>query len=156
MPENLLKNLHVKDIMNLRVSEPATAGPDDSIDFLLARIVEDPKTRHVYVVDDDERLIGSVRLNNIIEYLFPYTTLEEQDGRSAIHFLYIRGANRVKEIMNLYPVCVEKETPLIDMIRIMTKEKVNELPVVDHDKRIIGEVNVLEVIIGYLKTKKSG
>lgn len=51
------------------------------------------------------------------------------------------------------PRYVKEETLLKEMIQIMIEEDVTELPVVDTGKRVIGEVNVIEAIAGYLKAK---
>jgi CBS domain-containing protein len=60
------------------------------------------------------------------------------------------AAKLAKDIMNTSPIYVFEDTPLAEMITIMTREKINELPVVDKKQKIIGEVNVLEIIAKYL------
>lgn len=45
-----LKNMKVGDIQHLLVKEAAVTGPKQSIKDLLARIVDDPRTRHIYVI----------------------------------------------------------------------------------------------------------
>ena len=41
---------------------------------------------------------------------------------------------------------LKENSSVLEMIDIMVDNKVNELPVVDNNKRIIGEVNFLELI----------
>jgi len=52
--------------------------------------------------------------------------------------------------MNFNPNFVYPETKLSKMIEIMIKENVDELPVLDKEMKVIGEVNSLE-IISYIK-----
>lgn len=74
MPEKILEDLCVKDISNLVVRDPITVQGDCSLDELLVKIVEDKRTRHVYVVDEDEHLVGSDRPSDLIARFFPYGT----------------------------------------------------------------------------------
>ncbi len=52
--------------------------------------------------------------------------------------------------MNDEPYFVEESTPLFEMAEILIREKINELPVVDKDRRVIGQVNVYEIIAAFL------
>ena len=74
-----------------------------------------------------------------------------------------RGANRVDQV--IIPVSskvVESNQPfaqktiflLSEMISIMLQETVNELPVVDDEMHVVGEVNMLEAIKQYLELRK--
>ena len=71
MAERLIGDKRVGDVHKLLVEDAAAIGPDQLLDELLAKIVEDPRTRHVYVVDRDGVLVGSVRLNTVLKHLFP-------------------------------------------------------------------------------------
>jgi len=155
MPERKLSKVYVKDIRDLIVKNPSTISPEASLDDLLTKIIENPVTRHVYVIDDNKVLIGSVRLNNTIEYLFPFTTIAAQKHRILISVdPFVRIEPKVvRDIMNGAPAFVFENTSLSEMVMIMMREKINELPVVNKKRQIIGEVNILEVIAYYLKNK---
>ncbi len=154
MPEEELSKIKVRDIKHLIVQDPTVISQDCSIDDLLVKILEDPRSRHVYVVNKENSLVGSIRLNNIIRYLFTTTTLLENSVSFEINsFMAYSSAKKVKDIMNTVPSYVYEDMFLSEMIRIMTKEKVNELPIIDNNKKIIGEVNVIEIIDYYLKNK---
>jgi CBS domain-containing protein len=60
-------------------------------------------------------------------------------------------ATSVKDIMTTNPEYVYETTSLAELIKIMIREQVNEVPVIDKDRRVIGEVNFLEIIAYYLK-----
>ncbi len=59
-------------------------------------------------------------------------------------------AEIVKDIMDDRPRFVKESTSLSDMASMLMEEKINELPVVDDDRRVIGQVNIYEVITAYL------
>ena len=147
MFEEKLLNVRVSDISDLIVRNPAIVRSDCTIRKMLEKVVEDTRSRHAYIVDDTGKLIGSIRLNNIIEYLFPTTILmENRDAPRLCSFLDYTEASQVKEIMNRKPVYVFEDTPLPEMIKIMRQEVINELPIVDKNIKVIGEVNVWEII----------
>lgn len=150
MPEKMLSKVRVKDIRHLIVEKPPTTSKYTPIELLLDIIIKDTRTRHVYIVNDQNALIGSVRLNNIIQFLFPSILLTDTvDLHSVTSFLDNIFAKKTEDIMNKNPAFVFEDSLLSDMIKIMHKEKVNELPVLDSNMKIIGEVNVLEIITYY-------
>ena len=149
MNVNILEKTCVRDIRKYIVETPAVIDTRCPVDDMLLRIVDDPVTRHVYVTDPKGRLTGSVRLNVIVEHILPLVSRQNGTDREFVNFDYLA----VTDIMETDPAFVEEDTPLSELVDYMKKEMVNELPVVDKDRKIIGEVNILEVITAYLKIK---
>jgi len=146
-----LGNMKVKEVQHLLVENPSVIKEDATIEQVLAKINEDPRTRHVYVVDNCNKLIGSVRMNTVVKDLFPITAIV--DGLDDVsHDCFVSfGVKTVNSIMNEKPLFVKGETLLSEMAKILMHEKINELPVVDDEMKVIGQVNVYEVIKAYLK-----
>lgn len=153
MPKDLLCKKRVSDICEFITREPATISVDSSPHELLQKMVSDPKTRHVYIIDYDKRIIGSVRLNSIIEYLFPYESFKRDKYLYGGFNIFYKES--IRDIMNENFRYVYYSTPLSDMAELMIGERVNELPVVDTELHIIGEINMLEVISYYLHLKEA-
>jgi len=144
MSEEILLKTRVRSIKHLIVNETAIVSPDTKIKDVLAKIIKDTRSRHAYIVDKNNVLIGSIRVNNVIQYLFPTTVLfDNADSFHVGSFMEYSTAKLAKDIMNTNPIYVFEDTPLAEMITIMTREKVNELPIVDKNLKILGEVNVL-------------
>jgi len=142
-----LEGLTVADIRELWVERPPAVFPSCPVELVLAKIHEGPRTRHVYVVDADNLLLGSIRMSAVLGYFFPQTALGEglrQGGGSD-------GAPAAADMMDDNPFYVEPHTQVSFMAKIMINERINELPVVDGDKRLIGQVNMYEVIAAYLR-----
>lgn len=146
----VLADMTVAAVRKFFVENPSMVHADTSIDELLKKINKDPRTRHVYVVDDDNRLIGSVRMNTVVKYLFPMTSIVESVGNVGDEPFLAFGARTAKNIMNMNPFFVHETTSLAEMASILMREKINELPVVDEQMHIIGQVNMYEVIKAYL------
>lgn len=152
MNEEFLSNAKVKDISKLIDVNPALVTPDTSIRKTLEKIIVDTRSRHAYIVDENNVLIGSIRMNNVIHYLFPTVSLmQEKETFNISSFLEYTSAQKAGEIMNQRPVYVYEDSLISDMVSIMTRERINEMPVVDEQKHVIGEINILNVIVYYLK-----
>ena len=155
MPESKLSKVKVKDIMDMIVKKPTLVKPNDTITEVLKKIINDPKSRHAYIVDNNLKLIGALRINNIIAYLFPSEVfIDDNSSIPVSSFVEYTNAKQISDIMNNDPSFVYPDTDLKEMVRIMLSEKVNELPVFDKNKKVIGEVNILELIAYYINENR--
>lgn len=146
----LLGDLQVKDIHHLLVENPASLSAGAPLRDVLAKMIEDLRTRQVYVVDDENRLLGEVRMNSVVEYLFPYNAVIEHSKSLYDAYIPKVGAQTAADLMISPSLRVTEETTLGEMARLMIKEGINELPVVDEQERLIGQVNTYETIKAYL------
>ena len=151
----LLNALTVENIWELVVDNPTTIGPDASLPELLETMVEDTRTRHVYVVDEQRQLIGVVRSNTVTGLLFPLQVM----GSVILDFYAFRHVNldgkTVREVMYKKPRSVRPDTHLDELARILLQEKITELPVVDAHNRLVGQVNVYEIVKAYLQLRQT-
>lgn len=144
----------VKDIRNLLIPQPVTIKKDDSIEEVFNKLSNDLRIRNIYVVDDNNKLIGAVRMNMTLEYLFPLTTLIERGGNFRDGWVPVLSPNGVvSDIMNPTPRFVTEEQTLSEVAKTLLREKVTELPVVDSEMHLIGQVNTTEIIVAYLNSK---
>ena len=148
--ERLLAHMRVAEVHGSIVTTAATVAPDASIAELLEKILEDPRTRHVYVVDEAGRLLGSVRLVAVLRHLFPYTSLPDAERASPSELLRYLAAATAAEIMNPAPRYVTEDASMLEVVRLMVEENLGELPVVDAGRRVVGEVNFLEIVAACL------
>jgi len=110
---------------------------------------EDLKTRHVYVIDEDNILTGSVRMHSILKYLFPYSSKLTNGLTMEAGSVYNVFASEVAEIMKKDPFYVTDDDRLDKAAEIMLREGINELPVVDDNMKLVGQINVYEIIEAY-------
>lgn len=146
---NKLCEKKIKEVRHLLVEKPTTVGPSDDISTVILKVNEDLKTRHVYVVDEDNVLVGSVRMYAILKYLFPYSSKLTNGLTMEPSSIYNVFASDVAEIMKKDPLFVKDDQRLDDCAEIMLREGVNELPVVDDNMKLIGQINVYEIIEAY-------
>jgi len=149
----ILNDLKVKDVWDLVVENPATISPDAPLVQLLEKVVEDTRTRHVYVVNDKNLLLGVVRMITVTGLLFPLQAIgAEMTEPHLFNHINLDGKT-VRDIMTKEFSRVQLDTRLQDMASILLEEKITELPVVNETSQLIGQVNMYEIIESYLKLR---
>jgi CBS domain-containing protein len=145
-----LASLKVSDIEHLLVVEPAWVLESASVDAVMEKMIADLRTRWIYVVDQDRRLLGGVPMNALIEILFPLEAIiERTDSLYEAYFPRV-SAKTAGELM-LAPIpSVSTDTFLEKLADLLLSNRINEMPVVDSNNVLTGEVNVSEVIKAYL------
>lgn len=145
-----LAALKVSDIQHLLVVEPAWVLESATIDEVMQKMISDLRTRWVYVVDAQKRLLGGVPMNSAVEILFPLEAIIEHPVPLYEGYFPKTGAKNAGELMLSPMPSVKEETTLEEMAGLLLNKEINEVPVVDKDNRLIGEVNVCEVIKAFL------
>jgi len=110
---------HVAEVMTRDVI--ATA-PDHSVQEAIT-LVARHRFRHLLVVTEDQRLAGVISDRDLLRFMIR----EPQWGTAA-----------VAEVMRPDPVTVNPATPLSTAIAEMLNRRINCLPVVDADNRVVG------------------
>lgn len=151
---SLLNALSVADVWELVVDKPSTIGPDAPLVELLEKTVEDTRTRHIYVVDEENLLLGVVRMTTVTELLFPLPALGAVMSDPYLFHRINLGGQTVREVMNQKPRTIHSDSGLQDLARILIQEKITELPVVDTSNRLLGQVNMYEIIKAYLQIRQ--
>lgn len=134
----------VNDIRQLIVGQASIIKQDQNISEVFKCLLEDTRTRHVYVVNAEDAIVGSVRLNDLIERMAPYIGYLESEMFNK--FMYEFTQKKVSAIMLKEFLFLKEDTAISEMISTMIDNKVNELPIVNDNNRIIGEVNLLELV----------
>ena len=148
---NKLKEKTVNDIRRLAVTTATTANPEESIESIILKINNDLSTRHVYIIDETNTLIGSFRMNSVLKYLFPYSA-DITNGISLSNDLFDNIlAIKASELMRRDPLYVIDTYKIDDCAELMLREGINELPVVDENMKLIGQISVFDIIEAYKK-----
>ncbi len=142
-----MKRIKVKSVRNLITKEASLVKRDANAMEIAKAIVKDPKTRSVYVVDNDNKLLGIIPVINFAQYLF-YEYVPDE-------FLYYKAVMPVEEItaedIMLPPVYVKEDDGLDAAFQKMFSENLKELPVVDDELHVIGDLNILELVTAWIK-----
>jgi CBS domain-containing protein len=142
--------LKVKDIMLTSKSELPSV--DEKTDVFTMLSILNTKD-HVWVMDSTEpaQLLGVItESDTIVLFSPPLTSLEsfdKPDSRS----LQFGECLLVDEIMSKKPVTIFPDETIKDVLRKMKEQKIKQLPVVDENQRLIGEVSLRILIQEFLK-----
>ncbi len=142
----------VRDVRNLVTITPSTVHEEEPLLSVAEKIVSEPKTQSVYVVDDDGKLKGIIPVMELIQYLY-FSDIPQE------YILYrfpviLSSQARARDIM-LPPVYVRDEDKLSEALIHVFKNNLRELPVVDEDMHVIGDLNILELIIAWIESVKN-
>jgi CBS-domain-containing membrane protein len=144
--QRALGDLTVADISHLVVEDPSRIGPDANLHDLLETMIADLRTHNVYVVDAEQRLIGCVRMERIVEQLFPLQAIVTSSFDELLSEPTRLKAKSVRELMISPPPAMTMATPLRRVATTLMRERTHELAIVDDQGRLVGEINMYEII----------
>jgi magnesium transporter len=103
----------------------------DTIDQAVKEIKEEAKDfdhlYHVWVKDNESRLIGIVSLKDIL-------------------FVLDKPSTTISEIMNSEVISVDVDTDQQEVAKIFQKYNLVSLPVVDKDKKLVGRISIDDIV----------
>lgn len=132
--------MKVKEIHKIITIEPPVVFEDDSIERVVEVLLKDTRSRSVYVVNKKGELAGIIPTSVILKtthILKGKRTIPKEDTYDA---LKISKASKARDIM-LPPIYVFENEDIVDALEAMVGERIEELPVVDEKKRVIGDLN---------------
>jgi predicted transcriptional regulator len=147
-----LYELNVKDIMkNINSAIPIVEKNAD-ISCVLSIL---NKKKHVWVVDSKETLqiLGVItESDTIMLFSPPYTPMQSFD-KPTIQSLQYGLSTTAEELMSKNPIKVTPEEKIKDIIIMMKQHKIKQMPVVDENDKLLGEVSLQNFIDKYNKVK---
>jgi CBS domain-containing protein len=138
-------------VRTLITQKATTVNEDESIGSIARKIVEDPKTQTVYVVNKKNELVGIIPVNEILQYLY-YEDIPVEFITYSFPLSY--GNEVCARDMMMPPTYVKDNESLSDAFRVMFEHKLMELPVVDENMHVIGDLNAMELIEAWLSRNR--
>lgn len=154
--------MKVKDVMNPNV---VFCKPDDTVREV-AKILKENNISGVPVIDDEE-LVGIVSEGDLLKLLIipekgelwlpsPFEVIEvpirEYLGwEETKKILSDVGSIKVEEIMNKDVYTISSEASVEEASEHMVRHRINRLPVIDEDDRVVGIVTRGDIIEGLAK-----
>ncbi len=146
-----MKKIYVKDVRN-KITKPLIISEDNLIEKIADKFLESPINRTIYVVNDNEKYSGYIKLTNFLELIL-VDMVDTSFYKNLIDDPYSLGKlftiKRVKDLMRTENICVKDDDNLEKVVTIMNNYSLQELPVIDNENRIIGDINIHEIILGW-------
>ena len=140
-----------EDITSVLIKDSVTIRANTPVNELLEKFSANPNIQNVYVVDEMNKLIGVVNMTATVEFLFPFNSMILHQNDMTIGNMQSIRLQQTGQIMNTNPFYLKQGSTMYEAARILIEEKINELPVVNDDMTLIGQLNVYELIRTYLK-----
>lgn len=143
--EKTFSELVVGDVAAKLVQTASTVGPKASIREVIEKMAANPLSRKVYVVDEQGRYLGTVSTETILRLIGYRVGVRKDGGLSFVRFLKDALKEEARHIM-VKGTTVTRETKLVAALDVMVNEHLNDLPVVDADGVLVGEMASLELL----------
>ena len=151
-PEQVTQATPIREVEGLlRGNDAVIVNADDSLQRLAEVAIEHPSCRVLSVVDDDGRLIGVVPVRVLVNDIFLKIVPEEFLGEivdvdDVLKYAGHIRARRAADIM-APPASVRPDQTVRDAFETMHKAKLNGVPIVDEQMRVIGYLDQLELLM---------
>jgi CBS domain-containing protein len=133
----------LKDVGGLM--KPAIVSTNATLRDAVDAIIEDSKTRKVYVVDAEDKIVGTITLETLLRQAGYRLGVRTPGMTSFLRMLGDMSKDKVTEAM-AKPVKVFEDELLTNVTRLMVEHHLNDLPVVDRSGRMVGELNGLDIL----------
>jgi len=156
MPELTAKDIMTKDVI--------TINKNASIEELSELLLKN-KISGVPVVDDDGNMVGIATEGDIIvkdtELHYPryFKLLDSiiylESFNKFKNNLRKHLATKVEEIMNPKVITATPDTPVSEIAELMIRNKVNRIPIISKDKKLVGIITRADIVSSIVNKDKS-
>lgn len=140
--------MKVRDYYQRVTPEADLVNVDTSIEDIIEIIAENPASRSVYVIDDEEKLVGIISVKEILNILGA-KHLRKRSVALAHGILAKTAQDIMRDAESVSP-----DDDLDEALKKSVLHGIEDLPVVENDK-VIGNLDCFELIKGIKERHKS-
>ena len=133
--EDLLEQLGERDL-------PLT-GPEATTPELIETLSRFPRSRMLYVVDQAGHLLGALTLGSLVRHHYAPSQDAGLLGRGTLRLLTTETA---EDMMLRHPLSAELDQDLGSLARQMVRHNVKEVPVLDRQGKVVGDLTILDLL----------
>jgi CBS domain-containing protein len=108
-------------------------------------LIDNPCSRAVYVVDENDKLVGTISYRSLMRASSARFGVRKDGIFSFVQYLKDMLMENVDTLMRK-PTPVTKDTKLKKALELMEDTRQNDLPVVDENGRLVGELSGMEIM----------
>ncbi len=135
-----------KKVSEVMIEKSVKVSEEDRIFDVAHKVAEDCETLLALVVDKKDRLVGMITPKELLKAaeVCEYGNVRHPffSGREALHLL---SSHYARDIMSA-PISVKPDDEVQKAIDLMLNNNLYEVPVVDEDGKVVGEINFLGII----------
>jgi len=135
----------IKEIMEKRPWDIPILKQDAEINDVIASLRD---KHHVWIVESEEseKLVGVITEKDILGIFAHPEGFGYKPSPKAIPSLYHGTAGNAESVMTKKVITCNLEATIKDVVTTMTKYDVRRLPVIDENKKVLGEVTLMDLI----------
>ncbi len=145
-----MREVRIKDLLPFSPTDPAVVTSNTPLREVASKMIEDLRTREVYVIDEKGHFLGVITLRRLARCIF---SSEIPDRLSPTSLLELVSAQTAEDLALRKPAYVHEDDVFERLIEVMFRYDINEIPVVDSEKAIVGNINMLEILSAWLNGK---
>lgn len=154
-PESITQATPIEDVDRLSRIGPTIARSEESLRDIAEKAVQNPGCRVIAVVDSGGRLTGVIPVRVLVNDIFLKIVPEEflgeiSDIEGALRYAEHIGARTAADI-ELPAVAVGRTDTVRDAFQRMHDAKLQGLPIIDGDRRVVGYVDQLEMLLVWVR-----
>jgi CBS domain-containing protein len=158
-PESITLQTSIAETDRILRMEPVIVRTGGSLRETAEVAVENTGCRVLAVVDHEDRLVGVLPVRTLVNDVFLKLVPEEflgeiTDLEAAHKYAEHVGARTAGDIM-LEPVWVTRSDSVRTAFRRMHEAKLNGLPIIDDDRRVVGYLDQLELLLVWVRATGS-
>ena len=146
-----MKETLVGEIRKYITEKPAYVHQNDSIHSVIRKFVENPVIRAVYVIDDEHKLQGIITIREILKRIsvdfYSLSFIYSEPSFTGYNIMGTISQSKASDIMNTEIYYVEDNDTIEKAFNIMFQNDAGEIPVVEKDLKLIGDLNVIELLV---------
>ena len=146
----MVESVKIKDMRMLVTPYSGFVEKNVSLDDIAKMMIGDPNLKSVYIIDEKQKLIGRVTLKNLIKHEFMNLIPSSFEYFNALEFI---GNKTAEEIMTS-PIYVKDDDTLKTAFIKMYENDLEELPVIDDNQHLIGNIDLLELLTILIENKE--
>lgn len=135
----------VKDAYRLIITTPIKVHPKATIGDVIAQLLKEPRTRTAYLVDANNKLEGTITLQQLLKSILKYVDSNESEEFRVPNGPHTTLNVAVRPIVNK-PITVRPDDKLSNALRKMSEHQLEDIAVVDANERLLGELNGIEIL----------
>ena len=147
---NMIEEIKIRDMRTLINPHFVLVEKKSPIDSIAKTFIANQNLKSVYVLDENLKLVGKITLKNLIKNEFINLIPNSFKYLDALEFI----GNKTAEELMTTPVYIKDNDTLKTAFIKMHENDLEELPVVDENLHLIGNINLIELLAIVLEKKE--
>ena len=140
-----MKTLLVRELLAHSTVKPRAVQADSSLRHVVQELIDDRWTRDIYVVDEHQHLLGSITLRRLARFVFAHSV----PNLSSAEMLELVSVRHAGDLVQRKAPRVTLNDHLEHLLDVMFRADINEIPVVDANDKLVGALNMLDLVASW-------